>query len=162
MSEPAWALPNVEPVDFPDMPWTPGLWQPTQPPAADNSDSNLPGGGGDAGKEFASLEHVWDDNRWHPDEKDSATFSLIPIIGTVKDIAEGITGEDVFTHEKLSLRKRIFNFAAAAADLMSFGIGGRMMKGASLGARVLKGVKAGGEVAGVANKAEDIYTIVTP
>ena len=58
----------------------------------------------------------------------SSLVSLMPVIGTVKDIVEGATGWDMISGEKLSTRKRVFNFLAAFADIVSFGEAGAALK----------------------------------
>ena len=79
-----------------------------------------------------------------------------PVVGTVKDVIEGVTGWDMISGDKLSTRKRVFNFAAAAGDLIGAGriaSGGKAM---SIGVRVVKAV---GDGAGKVNDLEDLNTI---
>jgi hypothetical protein len=160
MSEPAWELSALERVDFTDMEVPAGLWQPTPPPPYDTSDSPFGDGGG--GAVFVDLEPQPDGSGARGLDRLSSILSLIPIVGTVKDVIEGITGEDLITGKTLSTRKRIFNFAAAAADLIGFGIAGRLAKGTGIAAKVIKGVHDGGKIADAVNNAEDIYTVAEP
>jgi hypothetical protein len=160
MSEPAWELSALERVDFNDMHVPAGLWHPTPAPAADNS--NAPDQGA-APPTFMDLERFpAGPEGKSPGERFSAVLSLIPIVGTVKDIVEGISGHDVITGEKLSIRKRIFNFGAAAADLIGFGIAGRLAKGAGIAARVVHSIHKVGDVMNKVNDAEDVYTVSNP
>jgi hypothetical protein len=155
MSEPAWALAPLETIDFTDMSFPHGLWQPTPAPA---DEPPLPAS--TDGPVFISLEQPEEPGK--PGERLSSILSLIPVVGTVKDIVEGITGEDIITREKLSLRKRAFNFAAAAADIIGFGIAGRLAKAGTLAGRVIRGIHDGGKLIGLVNDAEDVYTIAKP
>jgi hypothetical protein len=160
MSEPAWELSALEKVDFADMGMPAGLWQPTAPPPYDPGDTSFGGNGSTA--VFVDLDPQPESSGRGGLERLSSILSLIPIVGTVKDVIEGITGEDLLTGKELSTRKRIFNFAAAAADLIGFGIAGRLAKGTGMAARVIKGVHDGGKIADAVNNAEDIYTIAEP
>lgn len=157
MSEPAWELPPLEPVEFNDLSLPAGLWRPSPHPAFDLSDR--PEDGGD-GPTYMSLERHWPEpDRWQPGERFSSFLSLLPIIGTIKDVIEGIKGDDLITGKPLSARKRAFNFLAAAADLIGAGVAGRLLKGGGMAAKAIKGLKTAGEIAKESNRAEDVYTI---
>jgi hypothetical protein len=161
MSEPAWELPALEPVDFGELAIDIASWEhkpdaPFTSPDGRDQDGGIllmPPAGADEPPTWVAVIDIG--------EEVSAALSLLPVVGTVKDIVEGISGRDVITGEKLSTRKRVFNFAAAAADLIGFGVAGRVAKGGAkaipIGVRVIKGI---GDGAGRVNDAEDVGTLV--
>jgi hypothetical protein len=164
MSEPAWELPAIEPVDFGELAIDIASWEhkpdaPFTSPDGRDQDGGIlimPPAGADEPPVWVYIETASGSA-----EELSAALSLLPIVGTVKDIIEGVSGKDLITGKDLSLRKRAFNFAAAAADLIGFGVAGRVAKGGAkalpIGVRVIKGI---GDGAGRINDAEDVGTLV--
>jgi hypothetical protein len=164
MSEPQWELPAVEAVDYGELAVPIASWE-HAPGAATTTPDGLDQDGGILIMPPAGADEppVWVEVLGPQGGLDelSAALSLIPIIGTAKDIIEGISGRDLITGEKLSSRKIAFNFAAATADIIGFGVAGRIAKGGAkalpIGVRVIKAV---GDGAGRVNDAEDVGTLV--
>jgi hypothetical protein len=165
MSEPAWELPALEPVDFGELAIDIASWE-HKPDAPFTSPDGLDQDGGILIPPPAGADEppVWVDVRSAAadiGEELSSALSLLPIVGTVKDIIEVVTGDDLITGKPLSNRKIAFNIAAATADLIGFGIAGRVAKGGAkavpIGVRVIKAI---GDGAGRVNDAEDVGTLV--
>jgi hypothetical protein len=161
MSEPAWELPLLEPVDFGELAVPIASWE--HPPAPSPvSPGGVDQDGGILIMPPAGVDEppIWVSVSFSAAEELSSLLSLIPVVGTVKDVIEGVSGQDLITGDNLSTRKRLFNFAAAAADLIGLGVAGRGtkagVKALPIGVRVIKAV---GDGAGRVNDAEDVGTL---
>jgi hypothetical protein len=165
MSEPAWELPDATPFAFPADGTPIAHWEgpPAPEPTAGTSDGwdvdggilIMPSAGTDEPPHWASRQDAL--------RNLSAMVSLLPVVGTVKDLVEGISGWDIITDEKLSTAQRIINFAAVAADLVSFGEFGAEMHLAEgeLKAELKLGVRVMSKIGEGANKYNDINDLDT-
>jgi hypothetical protein len=169
MSEPAWELPDVTPLTI--VPDTSPIaeWKGPPPPGptvgtiggwdVDGGMVIMPAAGADEPPHWASRQDAL--------RSLSAILSMLPVVGTVKDAAEFVTGSDLVTGEKLSTTQRIINFAAVVGDLVSFGEIGAELRLAEgeikaemrIGVRV---VKAAGDAANKYNDMNDLDTLFMP
>src|SRR4051812_9304894 len=128
MSDPAWELPDVPPFAYPAHNGPIAEWKgvppSNEPPGTGGGDvaGGLlinPPAGVDQGPVWVAVPDLT--VNW---ATVGALVSLTPGLGTVKDVVEGFTGEDLFTGQHLSAAQRAINFVAAAADLLTFGEAG--------------------------------------